>query len=157
MDELGNHRDQSEKELDQQVCSWLGDLLKKGGDLADQFLSAGRKELASGIAARMRKILGGYNHLAKSADFADESEWRTIDVALGTESISYEVDEAGVVRRYVDGPSLKLGLSSESSITVGPQVPNGGAARAYVEHLARKRGLDLPNVNLSKQTYRSAP
>ena len=101
--------------------------------------------------------MGGYNHLAKSTDFADESEWRTIDVAPRTESISYEADEAGVVRRYVAGPSLKLGLSSESSITVGPQVPNGGAARAYVEHLARAKGLDRPEIKLSKQTYRSAP
>ena len=155
LDEFGNHRDDREKELDQQVGSWLGDLLKRSDDLVDQFLSAGRKDDASGIAARIRKILGGYNHLAKSTDFADENEWRIINVAPTTESISYEADEAGVVRRYVAGPLLKDGLITDSSITIGPQVPNGGAARAYVEYLARARGLDLPAVNLSKQTYRS--
>lgn len=155
LDESRNNRDDDEKELDQRIGSWMEDLLKKGHDLIEQSLGARRKDVASGVAVRIRKILGGYHHLAKSTDFADENEWRMIDVSPPTKSIRYEEDETGVVRRYVSGPSLKHGLSSESSITVGPQVPNGGAARAYVENLARKRGLDLPEVKLSKQNYRS--
>ena len=78
-----------------------------------------------------------------------------INVAPPADSILYDSDEAGVVRRYVVGLSLDYGLTTGSSITVGPQVPNGGAARAYVEHLAKAKGLSLPAVNLSKQNYRS--
>ena len=165
LDERGENRNGNE-ELDRQVGSWLCDLLTRGKELVEQFWAAGRKDVASGMAGSMRKVLGGYNHLVKSSYFEDEKEWRMIDV-FPTDTVLYDPDEVGVVRRYVSGPSLKDGLITGSSITVGPQVPNGGAARAYVEHLARAKGLDVsspaaggsydrwPAVNLSKQSYRS--
>ena len=163
LDERRRNRKDDDEELDRQVGSWLGDLLSRGRKLVDQSLSERhkslserRKSVANGMAERIRKVLGGYNHLAKSSYFEDEKEWRMIDVAPPIDSIKYDVDEAGVVRRYVGRLALEYCLATGSSITVGPQVPNGGAARAYVEHLARKKGLDLPEVNLSKQTYRSA-
>ena len=167
LDERGKNRDGDDEELDQRVGLWLGDLLTKGRELVEQFLAAGRKDVASGIAGRIRKVIGGYNHLAKSSYFEDEQEWRMINVGPPADSILYDFDEAGVVRRYVAGLSLEDGLISRSSITVGPQVPNGGAARAYVEHLvgayvervAKAKGnrdpAHTPEVNLSKQTYRS--
>lgn len=155
LDERRINRSDDDEEVDQRVGSWLGDLLTRGDELVDQLLSAGRKDVASGIAARIRQVLSGYNHLAKSSYFKDEKEWRMISVAPSTDSILYDADEAGVVRRYVVGLWLDYGLTTGSSITVGPQVRNGGAARAYVEHLARAKGLDLPEVNLSKQNYRS--
>lgn len=155
LDERGENRN-GDEELDRQVGSLLRDLLTRGRDLVERFWKAGRKDVASGMAQSIRKVLGGYNHLVKSSYFEDEKEWRMIDV-FPTDAILYDLDEAGVVRRYVPGLALEDGLITGSSITVGPQVPNGGAARAYVEHLAKARGLDLPVVNLSKQTYRSAP
>jgi len=155
LDERGKNRSDEDDEFDRRIGSWMGDLLTTGRELVNQLLSARRKDVASGMAARIRKVLGGYNHLAKSSYFEDENEWRMIDVAPPTGSILYDAEEAGVVRRYVAGLLLKDGLTTGSSITIGPQVPNGGAARAYVEYLARKGGLDLPAVNLSKQTYRS--
>ena len=155
LDERRINRSEGDEEMDQRVGSWLGDLLTRGGELVEQLLSSGQKDVASGIAARIHQVLGGYNHLAKSSYFEDEKEWRLINVAPSADSILYDADEAGVVRRYVLGLSLDYGLTTGSSITVGPQVPNGGAARAYVEHLARAKELDLPEVNLSKQNYRS--
>ena len=157
LDERQRNRNDDDEELDRQVGSWLGDLLSRGRELVDQSLSEGRKDVANGMAERIRKVLGGYNHLAKSSYFEDEKEWRMIDVAPPMDSIKYDADEAGVVRRYVASLALGYWLATGSSITVGPQVPNGGAARAYVEHLVRAKGLNLPEVNLSKQIYRSAP
>ena len=157
LDERQRNRNDDDEELDRQVGSWLGDLLSRGRELVDQSLSEGRKDVANGMAERIRKVLGGYNHLAKSSYFEDEREWRMIDV-FPTDTVLYDTeDETGVVRRYVPGLPLEHGLITDSSITVGPQVPNGGAARAYVEYLAKAKGLDLPEINLSKQTYRSAP
>ena len=155
LDERGNNRSDEDDEFDRRIGSWISDLLTTGRELVDQFLSARRKGVASGLAARIRKVLGGYNHLAKSSYFEDENEWRMIDVAPRAGFVQFEAGEASVVRRYVAGLLLKDELITGSSITIGPQVPNGGAARAYVEYLARARGLDLPAVNLSKQTYRS--
>lgn len=166
LDERGNNRDKDDEELDKQVGSRLNDLLTKGSKLVDQFLKAHQTKVASWIAARIRMVLGGYNHLAKSSYFEDEKEWRMIVVAPPKDSIRYDVDETGIVRRYVAGLSLEDALVTGSSITVGPQVPNGGAARAYVEHLFGVKGSDVPSpagesydrwpvVNLSKNTYRS--
>ena len=154
LDEHGKNRN-GDEEQDRQVGSWLHDLLARGRELVERLLADGRKDVASGMAGRIRKVLGGYNHLVKSSYFEDEKEWRMIDV-FSTDTVLYDTDEAGVVRRYVSDLTLKRGLVTGSSITVGPQVPNGGAARAYVEHLARAKGLGPPAVNLSKQTYRSA-
>ena len=175
LDERLSNRSDDDGEVDRRVGDWLGDLLTRGNELVDQLLVDGRKDEASGVAGRICKVLGGYGHLAKSSDFEDENEWRTIDVTPRTNSVRYEVDEAGVVRRYVSGLSLEYGLTTGSSITVGPQVLNGGAARAYVEYLveayverlAKAKELDVPAgtrdpahatpaVNLSKQVYRSA-
>ena len=157
LDERRRNRKDDDEELDRQVGSWLGDLLSRGRELVDQSLADGRKDVANGMAERIRMVLGGYNHLVKSSYFEDEKEWRMIDV-LPTDTVLYDTeDEAGVVKRYVPGLPLEHGLITDSSITVGPQVPNGGAARAYVENLARAKGLSLPAVNLSKQTYRSVP
>ncbi len=168
LDEHGKNRRHDDEELDHRIGSLLDELLTKGDELVDQFLLSGRKEVAQWMAGKIRTVLGGYNHLAKSSYFEDENEWRMINVDPPTESILYDVDEvSGVVRRYVAGLSLNDWLITGSSITVGPQVPNGGAARAYVEHLVRPETLDVPPpaggshvrwpaVNLSKLTYRSA-
>jgi len=174
LDERGKNRN-GDEELDRQVGYWVYDLLTGGRELVKRFWAAGRKDVASGMAWRIRKVLGGYNHLVKSSYFEDEKEWRMIDV-FPTDTVLYDADEAGVVRRYVPGLPLEHGLITGSSITVGPQVPNGGAARGYVEHLVeayvermvKAKGLEdpegglgtahaVPAVNLSKQTYRSTP
>lgn len=168
LDEQGKNRSDDDEELDRRIGSLLDDLVTKGDKLINQFLSSGRKDVASRIARKIRTVLGGYNHLAKSSYFEDENEWRMINVDPPTESIQYDVDKtSGVVRRYVAGLSLNDWLITSSSITVGPQVPNGGAARAYVERLVWAKTPNFPTsaggsqarwpeVNLSKQIYRSA-
>ena len=168
LDEHGKSRRDNDEERDRWIGTRLHNLLTKGDELVNRFLSSSRKDVASRIAGKIRTVLGGYNHLAKSSYFEDENEWRMINVDPPTESILYDVDEAsGVVRRYVAGLSLNDWLITDSSITVGPQVPNGGAARAYVEHLVRAKTPNVPTpaggsharwpvVNLSELTYRSA-
>ena len=175
LDERRKNRN-GDEEVDRQVGSWLCDLLATSGrELVEQFWAAGNRDAANRMAGRIRKVLGGYNHLAKSSYYEDEKEWRMIDV-FPTDTVLYDTDEAGVVRRYVPSLPLEHGLITGSSITVGPQVPNGGAARAYIEHLVKEymersaeaKGLEgpegsrdpeyaFPEVKLSKQTYRSAP
>lgn len=174
LDERGRNEREDDERLDQQICSWMCELLKVGSELVNQFLSSrfNRKHVASWMAEKIRTVIGGYNHLVKSNYFKDENEWRMIDVGPPTDSILYDVDEARVVRRYVPGLSLSELLITGSSITIGPQVPNGGEARAYVERLVKLKDIrpeepDVPSlvngsqdrwpeVKLSKLTYRSA-
>ena len=140
----------TDEKIDWRVASHLDELLANSQVLVER---AGG-DIAMNIATGIRRIFGGYHHLAKSAYFEDEREWRMIEVAPKAE-VQYDVDERGVVKRYIKGPLLKDVLISNSSITIGPRVPNSGAARAYVEYLLRKRKILLPDVKLSRQAYGS--
>ena len=153
LNEDGSNADTADEEVDREIALSLGKLITNSRDLAERAETNGRKDVAMRIATGIRKILGGYHHLAKSRYFEDEREWRMIEVA--PEDIQYDTDGGRIVKRYISGLSLKKSLITASSITIGPRVPNSGAARAYVEHLIRERKMLAPEVKLSKQIYRS--
>ena len=117
-----------------------------------------KPEVGKVIAEGLQKIIYGYCHLIKHKAYAGEEEWRMINVMPRPDEVQYEVTSENLVKRYVEGPALRDVLVSSSSITIGPTVPNRGAARAYVEHLVNKvhkmRNVDVKN---SDRTYRSSP
>lgn len=155
LNEDRENADPKDELQDHEVASRLENLVMKSRDLAAWAREAERNDVATRIATGIRKILGGYHHLAKSEYYKDEREWRMIEVDPIKKSINYEVGDDGVVRRYVPGLDLKKVLATDSSVTIGPQVPNAGAARAYVEHLVREMGMAGTDVRLSKRPYRS--
>ncbi len=107
------------------------------------------------IVRRLREIVRGCYHLVKHKNYAVEREWRMIKVAPNSEAIRFDTTGGGLIRRYIEGPCLKEILSSASVITIGPTVPNGGAARAYIEYLAKtKHGIQHVEVKNSNQNYR---
>ena len=107
------------------------------------------------VVRSLRQLLSGYHHLAKVNYYEDEREWRIIRVSPEEEIIHFKKSGDSIVRRYIEGLSLKDVLVTGSSVTIGPRVPNIGAARAYLERLVRGCGLSFTEVKISKQTYRS--
>lgn len=80
-----------------------------------------------------------------------------IKVMPRMEHIQYELKSGGMVKRYVEGPPLKELLITNSTITVGPTVPNPDAARGYLEYLVKKVHKITPvDVRRSDKTYRRA-
>ena len=110
------------------------------------------------VAEVFLRSLYGYYHLVKNSAYADEKEWRMIRVMPRINQIQYDITSKDLVRRYVEGPSLNKLLSSASTITIGPTVPNRGAARSYLEHLAKEiHKIQYVSVNNSRQVYRQGP
>lgn len=145
----------ADESVDKKIATWLEQLLMDTQELVQRAVEAPQDKTAEKIATGVRRVLEGYNHLAKSMYFEDEREWRMIEVAPEDQSVMYDLGERGVVKRYIRGLSLKDVLVTASSITIGPRVPNGGAARAYVESLIKNRGMHVPDVKLSEHSYGS--
>lgn len=106
------------------------------------------------VAGGLCQILYGYYHLVKDNAYAAENEWRMISVLPDSEKIRFDAQSKNSVRRYIEGPSLKELLMTNSTITIGPTVPNGSAARAYLGYLAKKKDLEGVKVINSGKTYR---
>ena len=155
LNEDGSNALKGDLVIDAQIGKKMKDLLGLGEEVVRSASSADQSEIRSRIAGALRQLLGGYHHLAKSSYYQDEKEWRMIEVAPEEASVHYKVDDQGIVKRYVNGLSLKDALVTASSITVGPRVPNGGAARAYLARLVSEQGLGATQVRISKQTYRA--
>ena len=156
LDKEGKNIREDDEKIDEKVVSWLGKLIEGSRDVVVKAVAEGQVDAAINVATGVRKILGGYRHLAKSSNFKDEHEWRMIEVAPNAGSIQYEVnEETGAVNRYIHGPSLKDVLVTGSAVTVGARVANGGAARAYIEYLLKSRGMAHCKVGLSQLTYRA--
>lgn len=154
LDDEGKNACPKDEETDSRIAACLAELIASSRELVEQAAFAGHDLTAKMVATAIHKLLGGYQHLSKSRYFEDEREWRMVRVAPSQCDVRYEKGMDGIVKRYVDGLSLKSALVTASSITIGPRVPNGGAARAYVEQLIRKKGMHVPEVKLSKQIYR---
>ena len=150
-----SNADSEDERGDVRLAFRLENLIKQSRDVAARAREINREDVATAIASGVRKVLGGYHHLAKSKYFEDEREWRMIEVDPHHDSVDYEVNDDGVVSRYILGLDLKKVLATGSSITIGPQVQNAGAARAYVEHLVRRKEMWGTDVKISKQNYRS--
>ena len=158
LEEGGRNIDKEDEIIDQKVAGHMKDLLEIGRVVVPQMPSQHPNRQQPSPRARvvtgLRQLLSGYNHLAKSSYFKDEREWRRIEVAPLDSAVFFDVDKT-LVKRYVKGPKLEVFMVSGSSITIGPQVSNPGASRAYIEYLVRKHGMKITQVRISKSVYRS--
>jgi len=150
-----SERSAHEKKEDKDVADRLQELFTICKEIVDKATGEHQIAVKEIIAQGLREIVYGYYHLIKHKDYEGEQEWRMIKVAPETKEIRFDTTAGKLVKRYIEGPGLKEILSSASVITIGPTVPNRGAARAYIEHLARtKHGIRYVAVKNSRQTYR---
>ena len=143
----------AEASHDKSVTSRLRQLLDLGKETVDKAPDLYKRELGKHISKALGQVLDGYFHLVKNKAYEHEHEWRMISVMPEEDEIKYEVGSDGVVRRYVAGGEMKILLSS-SDITLGPTMPNCGAARGYIETLVRRHGMKHTKVKVSSKKYR---
>ena len=106
----------------------------------------------------MFRIIHSYYHLIKHITYRGEKEWRTIRVMPKPNEVWFDIASKHNVKRYVEGTRLSELLSSASVITIGPTVPNQGAARAYLEYMVKEyHKIQNVVVENSKQIYRQVP
>lgn len=142
------------EEEDRDVTKRMCQLLDAGKKTIDKAPDRWKAETGRSIAWALAQVLDGYLYLVKNKAYEHEQEWRAIKIWPNSESVKYEIDQDGIVRRYVNWCEMKELFGSASVITLGPKVPNGGAARAYIEKLARTRGMEHTTVRISKRNYR---
>jgi len=138
---------------DKEVTARLRELLDLGKETIAKAPDLYKRELGRHIARALGQVLDGYFHLVKNKAYEHEHEWRMISVMPERDEVRYDVGTDGVVRRYIAGGEMKHLLSS-SEITLGPKVPNCGAARGYIENLVRKHGMKHTRVKVSSKRYR---
>lgn len=155
-DENPTSRSNEEEREDNDVADRLNDIFTIGEKIVDKISKdQNNLKIKRSIAGGLRQILYGYYHLVKHKDYMGENEWRMIKVMPSPETIQYDTVSKNLVKRYIDGPLLKDLLITNSTITVGPTVPNSGAARAYLDHLVRKiHKIEPVDVKNSNKTYR---
>ena len=143
-----------DKKEDKEVAERLSDIFDVGKSIvqrAPEDQGKTKEILAEGLL----RILYWYYHLIKHIDYEREKEWRMIRVMPRPDAIRFDTSSGNIIKRYVEGPPLSQLLSSASAITVGPTVPNRGAARAYLEYLAKEvHNIPYVNVKNSSQNYR---
>lgn len=129
-------RNESDKKEDEEVAERLNKLIA----VCQEAVNAAPKEyryIVGGTAAELLfRIIHSYFHLIKHVAYENEREWRMINVLPQPSAVRFDTTSGNVIKRYVEGATLEKMLSSGSLITVGPTVPNHGAARAYIEYLA---------------------
>lgn len=152
-----DNRSDSEKKEDKQVAERLKTLLETAEEAVSRAPKKYKFKVCKTIAEGLYQIIHGYCHLIKNRAYEDEREWRIIRVRPGSDKIRYDTRSDYLVRRYIEGPALRDVLISHSAITIGPTVPNRGAARSYFKHLAGRHGLEHVKVRISDKTYRQAP
>ena len=152
-------RSSSDEKEDEDVVKRLETLFEAGKKAVDSARSGEHRHFVGRTVAEiLLRVLYGYYHLIKHLAYAGEKEWRMIRVMPRPDKIRYDMPSEDLVRRYVDGPALSNLLISASVITIGPTVPNRGAARAYLEHLAKdKHQISPVMVKNSGKAYRQAP
>lgn len=146
-----------EKQEDEQVANRLAEFFETGKGVVDKSPDRHRSAVGKTIAEWLLRVTYGYCHLIKHKDFTDEAEWRMIRVMPPPREIRYDKTE-NLIRRYVNGPAFSEILRSASAITIGPAVINRGAARAYLEYLAKEvHNIDYVSVKSSVRIYRQSP
>ena len=154
-DDNGNKRTESDKKEDEQVAERLRNLFEICKETVQKAPEEHKHTVRKTVAEGLFRIIHSYYHLIKHVAYAREKEWRMIRIVPEQDDIRYDITSENVVKSYVKGPSLKRLLSSASSITIGPTVPNRGAARAYLEYLAEKKHkIRYVDVKNSNRTYR---
>ena len=147
-------RNSDEVREDEKVANRLRDVFSIGKEIADN-LGEHDIQLRRTIAKALRQILYGYYYLNKNKAYSEEKEWRMIRIMPSPNTVRFDTHSTDSVKRYIEGPPLINLLMSNSVMTVGPTVHNAGAARAYLEHLARKKEIAGVDVVNSDTTYRS--
>lgn len=148
-------RTKADKQEDEQIAKRLKNIFDIGSKAVKEAPEEYKSIVGITVAEGLLRIIYGYYHLIKHIAYAGEKEWRMIRVMPKPEDIRYDVTSENVVKRYAEGPALEQLLSTNSAITIGPTVPNRGAARAYLEHLAKKNHkIQYVSVKNSNQTYR---
>lgn len=146
----------SRKEMDEDgsVMDRMDRLLTIGMEIIGGAPPSAKGDAGRSIARVVGRVLDGYLHLVKNKAYQHEQEWRMIGVMPDKEEVRYDVGSDRVVRRYIEKGRMKDLFSSASEITIGPRVANRGAARAYVEMLARRHGMIYTKVRVSSKNYR---
>ena len=152
-----NSRSDCDEREDKQVATRLRDLLEVGKEAVDRAPEKHRDIVGRTVAVGLHQVIYGYYHLIKHTAYEDENEWRILRVMPRLDTIRYDTRSAYLVRRYINGPTLKDLLITDSAITIGPAVLNRGAARAYFEYLARRYEMKPVKVRISNKTYRQVP
>lgn len=152
-DQVGK-RKRKEITEDREVVNRMNILLKIGEDTIETVPDLHKVEMGRSIARVLGQVLDGYSHLVKNKAHQHEQEWRMISAMPDREEVKYDVSRDRIVRRYIEKGDMKDLFSSSSEITLGPRVPNIGAARDYVEALARKHGMKYTKVRVSSKKYR---
>ena len=145
------------EEEDGQVAERLRYLLKLGKEAVEKAPGKYKGDVGRTFAEGLQKIIFGYCHLIKHKAYAGEGEWRMIKVMPKRNEVEFDTNLNQLVKRYVEGPALHEILLSSSAITIGPTVPNRGAACAYIERLVKKKhNINHVDVRISDKTYRSS-
>ena len=150
------NRCESDKKEDGDVAKRLKMLFEARKQTVDNASSSKYKYIVGRTVAEvLLRILYGYYHLIKNISYADEKEWRIIKVMPKPDQIRYDTMSMNLVKRYIEGPKLKDILVTNSTLTIGPTVPNQGVARDYFEYVTKEiHEIKSVKVNNSKQTYR---
>lgn len=153
-----NNRNPGDEKEDQQVAERLKELFLVGKETVDKAHKNDRDRLGKTVAEGLLRIVYAYYHLIKHIAYAGEKEWRMIAVMPESKEVQYDITSESLLKRYVEGPALNQLLRTNSVITVGPTVLHRGAARAYLEYLAKERhDIKYVIVKNSRQTYRQVP
>ena len=148
-------RTKEDKQEDEQIAKCLKSIFDIGSETVKGAPEEHKPIVGITVAEGLLRIIYGYYHLIKHIAYAGEKEWRMIRVIPRSDSIRFDTKLGNVIKRYVEGPVLKKLLGSASAITIGPTVPNPGAARAYLENLAKEiHEIPYVDVKNSNQTYR---
>ena len=150
----GRKRSRKEVDEDRGVANRLDRLLTIGTETIERAPISEKGEAGRSIARVLIRVLDGYFHLVKNKAYQHEQEWRMIGVMPDSDDVRYDVGSDRVVRRYIEKGTMKELFSSGSGITIGPRVANAGAARAYIEMLARGHGMKYTRVSVSTKNYR---
>ena len=146
-------RTSEEQEEDEGVTEDLRQLREACGHTVAQLDNRHKEPIGKMFVEVMRHVLEGYSYLVKDVAYSDEEEWRQLNVWPSGETMRYDQSQS-VVRRYVEGPSLKALLTSKSAITIGPRVANAHVLQAYLKKLTREAGLRDTIIRKSKGPYR---
>lgn len=110
-------------------------------------------EICSNIVMSM---LDEHRCFVKALDYKHEAEYRIVVLkdTPDAHGVKFDKRDFPYVRRYInEGPKLKSILSSDTVITVGPQVRAPYAIKAYIESLLKDANLSGQEVRISNVKY----
>lgn len=152
----GAGRKQEEINNDTEVVERMKTFVNLGREAIEAAPSQYKRDVGNSVARALQQTLESYTHLVKNSAYEHEQEWRMIKATPpNSNDVKYGMNDDGVVRRFVEGGTVKSVFGSASVITLGPRVPNEyGAAKGYIKTLIKKHEMEHIRVEVSKQRYR---